>query len=165
VSTNYAPSNGYDQQSTPYADEAPIYDEESGELISQERVVYAPTPSGNGNGYHNGNGNGHRNGNGRTVIPSENDVFASLFDGTDRKPTRHIRVYFQRNGNLEADEYRLRQLYGEIISLAGDDTFSIITENGPDDPKLWEFELTTRYGHDLLDRIAALVGENNIVVR
>jgi hypothetical protein len=152
--------------STAFDDDMPIYDDEAG----GEVVVYAPAPqTQNGNGRHNGNGNGHAprsgSGNGSSHHTSEVNIFADLFGEVEQKAVRHIRVYFQRTGNLEADEFRLRRLYGEIISQNGDDSFSIITENGPDDPKLWEFELTTRYDRDLLNRIAALVGENNIVVR
>lgn len=153
-----------------YDDDMPIYDEEGGgSVVPQERVVYAPAPNRNGNGYHNGNGNGNghapRNGSGNGHHTSEVNIFADLMGSVEQRPSRHIRVYFQRTGNLEADEFRLRRLYGEIISYSGEDDFSIITENGPDDPKLWEFNITTRYDRDLLNRIAALVGEDNIVVR
>ncbi len=158
-STIPASPRPYDNEFSPpaYHDETPIYDEESGELVSQDRIVNAPSPSrSNGNGHHEDNGHGP------TITA---DVFSDLFETADTKPIRHVRVYFPRTGNLEADEFRLRRLYGEIISQVGDDPFSIVTEHGPDDPKLWEFELTTRYDRDLLNRIAALVGEDNIVVR
>lgn len=97
------------------------------------------------------------------TIPEDNGAAAAPI-AASRSEGERVRIIVQiaRTGDSERDKRRLRRVHGELTSIPGDDPFCIVLTSEEDPIEIDFPHETTHYCADLIERLAAIVGEDAI---
>ncbi len=99
-----------------------------------------------------------------STLPEPLPAPAAVPSASAERQRVHLRIHLWRTGDPERDRRRLDRIHGKLISLHGEDTFSIVLHGGRKVVEIDFSPATTHYCDELQRELATIVGANGVEV-